>query len=212
MQNIYRRQWLWAAFGLLVMIALGAMAVLSVTAWRLDALETEARRAAAVEENLRLALWRIDTAWAPLIAQESIRQPADASNLPWVRRAILGRVEWSPHSDLIRGDQLSQYASTVDFASLWQRLPPASSGLADAVDSLVAADHSGALRNPSRGIVEFHQRSQAVLANNAMVQQISSGIGPTASAPVPLPLVSLWDSGQMLLARRRRAVAARFWK
>ncbi len=40
---------------------------------RLDQAEAKARRQAAVEENVRLALWRMDSALAPLVAQESAR-------------------------------------------------------------------------------------------------------------------------------------------
>jgi len=53
--------------------------VLAVLGWasyqvlRLDRLESEARVQAAREENVRLALWRMETALAPLVAQESAR-------------------------------------------------------------------------------------------------------------------------------------------
>ncbi len=61
------------AFGLCLALVLGAMGWVSLTALRLDRAEAEARRQGAIEENVRLALWRMDSALAPLIARENAR-------------------------------------------------------------------------------------------------------------------------------------------
>jgi signal transduction histidine kinase len=69
-----RRPWhIWLAFGLCFAVVLAAMGLVSVIALRLDRAEGESRRRAALEENVRLALWRMDSALAPLIAQENGR-------------------------------------------------------------------------------------------------------------------------------------------
>ena len=69
-----RRTWLlWSAFLLCLGVVLAAMAWISVTAVNLDESETRARRQAALEENVCLALWRIDSALHPMLAQESAR-------------------------------------------------------------------------------------------------------------------------------------------
>ena len=69
-----RRNWpLWSAFSLCLAVVLAAMGWISVTALDLDEAETRARRQAALEENVRLALWRIDSALSPILAQESAR-------------------------------------------------------------------------------------------------------------------------------------------
>jgi len=73
MPRITRLGWLWISFGSLLVIALSAVGALSVTVWRLDQAEAAARRAAAIEENLRLALWRMDSALTPFLAQENAR-------------------------------------------------------------------------------------------------------------------------------------------
>ena len=62
---------LWLGFALVLIVVLTAMGWLSATAVRLDRAEAAARHRAAVDENVRLALWRMDSALAPLLAQES---------------------------------------------------------------------------------------------------------------------------------------------
>jgi len=64
---------LWSAFAVCLAVVLAAMAWVSGTALRLDEAEARARQQAALEENVRLALWRMDSALAPLLAQESAR-------------------------------------------------------------------------------------------------------------------------------------------
>ncbi|HEV8290544.1 MAG TPA: HAMP domain-containing sensor histidine kinase [Tepidisphaeraceae bacterium] len=61
-----RRSLLWIIFGLCVAVGFAAMAWISLTVLRLD-------RQAQVEENVRLALWRMDSSLSPLIAQETAR-------------------------------------------------------------------------------------------------------------------------------------------
>ncbi len=62
-----RRGWLlWMVFGLCIAMAFAAMAWISLTVLRLE-------RQAQAEENVRLALWRMDSAMSPLIAQETAR-------------------------------------------------------------------------------------------------------------------------------------------
>jgi signal transduction histidine kinase len=76
-----KRPWpIWIVFALCLAVVLAAMGWISLTALRLDRAasearrqESEAHRQAAREENIRLALWRMDGALAPLVAQESAR-------------------------------------------------------------------------------------------------------------------------------------------
>ena len=64
---------IWLVFALCLLLVLAAMGWLSATALRLDRAEVEARRQAVLEEKVRLALWRMDSALAPTVAQESAR-------------------------------------------------------------------------------------------------------------------------------------------
>jgi signal transduction histidine kinase len=68
------RPWqIWLAFGVCLAVVIAAVGWLSYRALEADNAEAAARHQAAVEENAQLALWRMDSAMAPLVAQESAR-------------------------------------------------------------------------------------------------------------------------------------------
>src|SRR5439155_19908563 len=60
-------------FGVCLAVVLAALGRVSLEVVRLDQAQTEARAAARLEENVRLALWRMESMLLPLIAQESAR-------------------------------------------------------------------------------------------------------------------------------------------
>lgn len=64
---------IWIAFALCLAVVLGAMGWVSVTVLRLERAEEQAQRQAEREENTRLALWRMDSAIAPIVAAENAR-------------------------------------------------------------------------------------------------------------------------------------------
>ena len=63
----------WLAFGLCVVVALVAMAWISFIVLDLEQQQHEAQENAAIEENIRLALWRMDSAAGALLAEENGR-------------------------------------------------------------------------------------------------------------------------------------------
>jgi signal transduction histidine kinase len=63
----------WAAFAVTVAAILAAMGWNTATVLRLERAEAAARAQATLEENVRLALWRMDSFVAPLLAQEAAR-------------------------------------------------------------------------------------------------------------------------------------------
>lgn len=68
------RPWLIVSvLGAALLAALAAVGWISAEILRLDRNEREARARAALEENVRLSLWRMDSFLSPLIAQESAR-------------------------------------------------------------------------------------------------------------------------------------------
>ena len=63
----------WTGFAFCLAVVLVALGWSSRTVVHLERAEAEARRLAALEENTRLALWRMDSALTPLLAQEGAR-------------------------------------------------------------------------------------------------------------------------------------------
>lgn len=61
------------AFMACLSAAFAALVWMTATVLRLDAAEADARRRADLEENVRLALWRIDSAVTPILTQENAR-------------------------------------------------------------------------------------------------------------------------------------------
>lgn len=80
MKRQHRRTWYWFAAGACGL--LGVVTVLTVMLRRLDDGEIAARRSAAQNERLRLALWRIDSWMAPQLAGEAVRPAGDYTPLP----------------------------------------------------------------------------------------------------------------------------------
>ncbi|MCX6905629.1 MAG: hypothetical protein NTW03_19550, partial [Verrucomicrobia bacterium] len=63
----------WLVFGACFAVLLAAMGWISLKALTLDRAQAEARRQSEFEEKVRLALWRMESMLAPIIAQESAR-------------------------------------------------------------------------------------------------------------------------------------------
>src|SRR3954470_9490185 len=70
---------MWLVFAAAVAVVLGSMGWVTAAVLRLDAAEADSRRRAQLEENVRLALWRMDSALAPLIAAEHARPAAESA-------------------------------------------------------------------------------------------------------------------------------------
>jgi hypothetical protein len=77
-------------FAACVALLLGGVSWISVTAMRLDRAELAARRAAALEENVRLGLWRIDSELMPLVALESPRPAFEVAPPPGPHAHVRG--------------------------------------------------------------------------------------------------------------------------
>jgi len=68
------RPWkVWLVFGVCAAVVMTAMAWVSLTTLRLERAQLQAGERAEVEERVRLALWRMDSALAPLVIEESAR-------------------------------------------------------------------------------------------------------------------------------------------
>lgn len=93
------RPWqIWISFGAAVALVAAAVGWLSLRALESDKAETAARQQAAVEESVRLALWRMDSLMSAFVAQESARnavvyepfevQPAAPKSKPAGKRPV----------------------------------------------------------------------------------------------------------------------------
>lgn len=68
-------------------VMLAVLSWLTVALLQLDGDERDARRQAAAQERMRLALWRMDSWMSPELARESLRPPSDYSAFPTAANA-----------------------------------------------------------------------------------------------------------------------------
>lgn len=101
----------WLIFGFCVLLAAAAMARLGATALALERAEAKARRQAALEENLQLALWRMDSALAPLMAEESARPYFAYSPLYPAERAFTAMFAEIRKGDVLMPSPLLTFSS-----------------------------------------------------------------------------------------------------
>jgi signal transduction histidine kinase len=106
-----RVTWAWLVFAVCVAVAAAAMARLGSTALALERAEARARRQAALEENLRLALWRMDSTLAPLMAEESARPYFTYSPLYPAERAFTRMFAEIQRGDVLMPSPLLTFAS-----------------------------------------------------------------------------------------------------
>src|SRR5262249_39361970 len=102
---------LWLIFGLCVVLAAWAMARLGATALSLERAEAKARRQAALEENVQLALWRMDSSLAPLMAEESARPYFAYSSFYPADRAFTNMFAEIQKGDVLMPSPLLTFAS-----------------------------------------------------------------------------------------------------
>ena len=106
-----RRALIWLAFGLCVTAVAFAMARLGATALDLERAEARLRRQSALDENLQLALWRMDSALAPLIAEEGTRPYFTFTAFYPAERAYTQMFEVVNKGDVLVASPLLTYAS-----------------------------------------------------------------------------------------------------
>lgn len=78
-------------FALCLAVVFAALGWTSVHLLRLDAAQRESQNQATLEENVRLALWRMDSALAGLVAQESVRPAAEYQPVYYLGRNGVSR-------------------------------------------------------------------------------------------------------------------------
>lgn len=197
----------WAAYAVCVLGAALALAALTQRALEADRAEAAARDEAAVEENVRLGLWRIDSAVGALVARETANVRR-ARPLPPVREAFV--VDASGRSRVVSATPAKAGGVSFDTAALAARLPrlaarPATEDGFAANAPARSADTEplgGPRGQRSRNAVEFNARQNANLdLQQQIAGQIQSDDAP-ADAPPLAPLAAVWVGDALVLARR----------
>src|SRR6185503_2041958 len=196
-RGIVRPARVWLVFAACATALLGAMVWISLTVLRLERAEQQARAQAALEENTRLALWRLDSALIPLLAQEG-RSEMPPEYLLRFQIAPGGEVT-SPQVPALarRLESLRTTLRGADLAAQLPRQPPAPP------PSVTVAANDQASIQKKKNVQEYAARQQSL--SNSVLSQTAAA--PPVLAPRPLPPregapTALWVGDVLLLARR----------
>ncbi len=116
-----RRSW-WVAYSAGTLVVLLALVWITVTVVRLERAELEARADATHQEALRLALWRLDSWMAPLLAQEAARPYFDYQPFYPQRRAYTALLDPIEPGDVFAPSPLLGFES--EYFSLHFQMAP----------------------------------------------------------------------------------------
>jgi len=116
-----RRSW-WVAYSAGAMVVLLALLWITVTVVRLERAELEARSDATHQEALRLALWRLDSWMAPLLAREAARPYFDYQPFYPQRRAYTALLDPIEPGDVFTPSALLGFES--EYFSLHFQMAP----------------------------------------------------------------------------------------
>lgn len=184
----------WIAFAACLAVAAAGLAALTHRALEADRAEAAARHEAAVEENVRLALWRIDSSLAALVARETANVRGTQVVPPVVETFVVDaagrRRTLAAAAD---GDTVP-----LDAAGLLARLPEPQAPAA-VMPELDAEQVADLPVQQARSFSELQARRQTLQQNLAQ-QQVLELAGPAAT---PLaPLTAAWAGEALVLARR----------
>ncbi len=210
---------------------LAGMIWMTIQVLRLERSEAEAKQRAVLEENIRLSLWRIDSALSPLLAQESVRPNSLPSTSPYVKLCF----QFAPDGSLSTSssslgkiyDPLTQeFAAKVSMDRLLGMLPNEANARPRFTSQTPASQSLSNNNSINRSQLEFEQRrdnvftSNSVMTNNIPSQglngfqnDLSISIGPNELSAVSMAPLS--HQGELLLVRRAayggRAIAEGCW-
>lgn len=212
-------------FGLAITVLLAVMTWTTLRLLRFDGAERQASRQSALEENVGLALWRMDSALAGLIAQENIRPVAGygsanpGTSLPPTPFVVAhlqvndaGQLSSPQLSETGRDNgktdlraELRTIVTSVNATKLAKHLPPPTAVVeADLFAADLDVDPAIASQSPqARGTREFRSRSRNLQSNTALTQNMVQAQPPSAAAGMAGGvMVPRWLDGHLLLMRR----------
>ncbi|MBI1290424.1 sensor histidine kinase [bacterium] len=217
---------IWGAFAVFLAVGLAAMVWISRLALDLESAETQARAVAAHEENIRLALWRMETLAAPIVATEAgkslvgpvpgVRFPnsADSLALGYFRVDALSKVTFMQVRNLDSKDWDEQVLSRVPIT---RGLPPLDDSATPVVASVPIIQKfrtpaaqtiepqglilENQMRQQAMNAGEFNARSnitsQSTIANSLQFEQTPSLYDTREGRAA-----AFWLDGHLILARR----------
>ena len=229
MRSKWRRIGLWCLFAALWSTVFAAATLISRSLLQLEQAEREARHAAAVEENLRLALWRLDSIIGPLLAQQSVVSfpdqvedwvnPQNTVVTPGMTLEVLPlrmpfRINFGFNKADVNLAENERTENTLKRLREFSRFR--SFVLPDLTVDLNAgsqiANAPSIQLNRSRAANELSQRAQnfgrangSVLNNSMSGPSMGMGMGQgmgMADNIQPEPLTAFWDDEKLLLARQ----------
>lgn len=182
----------WAILSACLVVALGGIGWLSMTAQRLHRVEQRARGDTALQENARLALWRMDLAVTAMLERNAARPSWDSAN-PGSREPFeLVHFEITPRGPTISSSigpgkgQLEKLVNQLSWESL-ERISPQ-----PALPAVALAQTSNPIAiQQQRNAIEFNAR-------NRYVQQLPSQAVPPSlpgdAQPRPFlgPITAVW--------------------
>ncbi|NLE37102.1 MAG: HAMP domain-containing histidine kinase [Pirellulaceae bacterium] len=204
--------YLWLAFGSCLAVVLAAMAWVSETALELHQAQAAARNDAALEANVRLALWRIDSVLTPLVTQENMLPPSNYGLAPNALREDLdpngfvlvrfqlesdGRVTTLPRRESGLASPKGpkpELLPPLDYAALLPKLPDVASlpwtiNPAGADAASASPDPAAAVSSPPQLIErdrnEFQARNRAVMSNTQQTRLNFNQTSQFAESPPP---------------------------
>lgn len=201
----------WIGFGAVALALLAVVSWLTVVLVQLDRDEVDARRQAFVHERLRLALWRMDSWLAPVLAREGLRPASDYRAFPsapnaWTRGfSRLGPNEVVTRSPLL-GVESPLFALHFELSANGLTSPQVPTG-----NERDVAEANGVDRAVLGRATAQLQQLEPRLSWQPLVQQLG---GVEAQVPLmgcnPLAGAGNWQDSQSgnELANRQRAFVA----
>jgi len=192
------RPWsIWIGFGLCLSVVLGALLWLTVTVLGLEKQAADARRQAAYEESVRLALWRMDSALAPVLR----------ATHPLILLSFELYPQGSDNSVLTPGagktaatSRTREFLQGLDFAALNAALPTAATDFP--IQPLTVAQTNQPMQQQMmRNVQETQARQRAVQQSNDLSDVAFGSADWFGDVPAG-PWRPLWFNDKLLLARR----------
>ena len=193
------RRWWWVVFGAGAVVVMLGLVWVTVTVVRLERAELRARTDAVHQEALRLALWRLDSWLAPLLAREAARPYFDYQPFFPQQRAYTAVLDPIEPGEVVTASPLLSFES-VYFSLHFQMAP----------DGSLTSPQSP--RGEYRDLAAGAYLSEAqLIANSERLSSIDNLVTPrqvqecvaaadvaadTIAEQTPIPLTSPWQRAQ----------------